>query len=176
MSKLKRWGCLCLATLLLLCGIFIQDNINVSAETITVCRVVGTNVNIREKPTTNSTSLGKVSNSEVTYISKTDKKSDGYWYYIEYNGKKGYIREDFIEIQEYATDDTFESTLKLFPESYHEGLIKLHAQYPNWKFTVDKNKLKANIIPGVLWVLVLMIGRQGNTVLITAVGILPREN
>lgn len=139
MLKTKKWGCVLLAVLLLFCGIYINiDNI-ASAATVKIYKVNGTNVRIRSLPSTGSGSevLGKVSNAEVTYISET--QSGGYtWYYITYNGTTGYVRGDYIKIETYTTDDSFESTLSLFPESYRAGLIKLHAQYPNWKFTVDQ--------------------------------------
>ena len=140
MHKTKKWGCVLLAILLLFCGIYINmDNI-ASAATVTVYKVNGTGVALRSEPSTSKgaeTVITRISNVEVTYISET-KQGNYTWYYVKYNGQSGYIRGDYIKIETYTTDDSFESTLALFPESYREGLIELHAQYPNWKFTADQ--------------------------------------
>ena len=140
MLKTRKWGCVFLAIILLFCGVYINiDNI-ASAATVTVYKVNGTGVALRSEPSTSKgseTVITRISNVEVTYISET-KQGNYTWYYVKYNGQSGYIRGDYIKIETYTTDDSFESTLALFPESYREGLIKLHAQYPNWKFTADQ--------------------------------------
>lgn len=63
------------------------------------------------------------------------------WYAVTYtNSSKtysGYIREDMITVKQYKIDNTFKEKLKDFPESYHESLIVLHAQYPNWIFEAN---------------------------------------
>lgn len=142
MLKRKKWGCVLLAVLLLFCGIYINiDNI-ASAATVTVYKVNGTGVNIRNKPTTTGSTVlgntGSVSGVEVTYLGEITNDKGELWYNISYNGITGYIIGKYIKIEKYTTDNSFESTLALFPESYREGLTKLHAQYPNWKFTADQ--------------------------------------
>jgi cell wall-associated NlpC family hydrolase len=51
------------------------------------------NVNLREKPNTSSKVLGTYSNISVSVIGVNDG-----WYKVEYNGKTGYVRTDFITI------------------------------------------------------------------------------
>lgn len=70
------------------------------------------------------------------------------WYAVTYtNSSKtysGYIREDMITVKQYKIDNTFKEKLKDFPESYHDALIILHAQYPNWIFQADKINITFN--------------------------------
>ncbi len=70
------------------------------------------------------------------------------WYAVTYtnNGQtyNGYVREDMITVTKYTIDKTFEEQLKDFPESYHEALTILHAQYPNWAFQADKINITFN--------------------------------
>ncbi len=63
------------------------------------------------------------------------------WYQVNYTSGAtditGYIREDLIVVTTHTINKSFEEQLKEFPESYHDALKKLHAQYPNWVFTAD---------------------------------------
>lgn len=139
MHKTKKWGCVLLAIVLLFCGVYISMDNVASAATVTIYKVKGTDVALRNEPSTSGgekTVITRLSNVEVTYVSET-KQGNYTWYQVSYGGKTGYIRGDYIKIETYTIDDSFEATLKNFPESYHDGLTALHAQYPNWKFTVD---------------------------------------
>lgn len=141
MSGIKKTVCILLCLLMVAVIGFDAARFDVSAEVITIYRVDGENVRLRSAPTTSDSNniLTEITNSEVTYISEEKNDIDELWYKVEYTdatGKKytGYIRSDFVKIERYTTDESFEATLKLFPESYREALTKLHAQYPNWKF------------------------------------------
>lgn len=145
MSGIKRMVCIILAVLLVTVIGFDAVRFDVSAEVITIYRVVGENVRLRKAPTTSDSKniLTEITNSEVEYISEEKNDIDEIWYKVNYTdatGKKytGYVRSDFVKIERYTTDDSFEATLELFPESYREALTKLHAQYPNWKFIADQ--------------------------------------
>ncbi len=151
MSGIKRMGCIILALLMVVIIGFDTARLDVSAEVLTIYKVVRENVNLRKTPTTSDSKniLTKITNSEVEYISEEKNDIDELWYKVSFTdatGKKytGYIRSDYVKIERYTTDESFESTLKLFPESYRDALTKLHAQYPNWKFIADQVNLTFN--------------------------------
>ena len=62
-------------------------------------KVLMNNVNVRKKATTSSSSLGKVDKGEIFEVKeRVTGSSDGkIWIKIDYNGKTGYIRSDFLE-------------------------------------------------------------------------------
>jgi len=62
-------------------------------------KVLMNNVNVRKKATTSSSSLGKVDKGEIFEVKeRVTGSSDGkIWVKIDYNGKTGYIRSDFLE-------------------------------------------------------------------------------
>lgn len=140
-----------IAVVMIICSFSVSFTTSVYAQKVTIGYVTGTNVNVRADASTSSASLGKVSNFTVTVLGKKhdlSQSSNYYWYNVTYNssGKtiNGYIREDFVKIQEYELDSTFVSSLTAFPASYHNGLILLHSMYPEWTFTADK-------VPTTFW-------------------------
>lgn len=62
-------------------------------------KVLMNNVNVRKNATTSSSSLGKVDKGEIFEVKeRVTGSSDGkVWVKIDYNGKTGYIRSDFLE-------------------------------------------------------------------------------
>ena len=55
------------------------------------------NVNVRKKATTSSSSLGKADKGDIFEVKEKVQGDDGYiWVKIDYNGKTGYIRSDFL--------------------------------------------------------------------------------
>ena len=62
-------------------------------------KVLMNNVNVRKNATTSSSSLGKVDKGEIFEVKeRITGSSDGkIWIKIDYNGKTGYIRSDFLE-------------------------------------------------------------------------------
>ena len=60
------------------------------------------NVNVRKKASTSSDSLGKANKDEVYEVKGREQDSSGKtWVKIEYKGKTGYIRSDYlIEVTE----------------------------------------------------------------------------
>lgn len=102
--------------------------------------VKATSVNIRSGPGVNYGLLGQVSTGYTFVTSGEAKDKDGYlWYKFSYNGKDGYIRSDFLRFPtKYIYDANFENYLASqgFPESYKVGLREVHAEHPNWLFTL----------------------------------------
>ena len=114
--------------------------------------VKGTSVNIRSGPGTSYSILGTV---PLGYkLTPTDSFSDTSgngktWYRFKYNDTNGYIRTDFTkELVSYSYDAAFEADLNMkgFPESYKDGLRDLHANYPNWIFTLHRTGLDFNYV------------------------------
>ena len=69
-----------------------------SSDTV---KVVGGDVTIRAKADKTSTKLGYISEGKVaTYLGKTSTDSRGVqWYYISYNGTKGWISSMYSRLQ-----------------------------------------------------------------------------
>ena len=109
--------------------------------------VKGTSVNIRSGPGTSYSLLGtvplgyKIAPLDTISDSSGNGKS---WYRFRYNDQNAYIRSDFTkEMSTYSYDATFEAELNMkgFPESYKDALRDLHANYPNWIFTLHRTGL-----------------------------------
>ena len=114
--------------------------------------VKGTSVNVRSGPGTSYRILGTVSlGYRLTPMDiQNDASSNGKkWYKFMYNGQNAFIRTDFTkESVTYSYDAEFEADLSMkgFPESYKVGLRDLHANYPNWIFTLHKTGLDFNYV------------------------------
>ncbi len=114
--------------------------------------VKGTSVNVRSGPGTTYSILGTVPlGYKLTPTESLDDVSGNgrYWYRFKYNNQNGYIRSDFTkEMASYTYDAAFEADLNMkgFPESYKEGLRDLHANFPNWIFTLHKTGLDFNYV------------------------------
>ena len=114
--------------------------------------VKGTKVNVRSGPGTTYKILGSVTlGFKINPISTVkDASSNGKnWYKFLYNGQNAYIRTDFCkEAVAYVYDASFEADLNMkgFPESYKAGLRDLHANYPNWIFTLHDTGLDFNYV------------------------------
>lgn len=63
--------------------------------------IKGTNVNVRSKPTVNSTCVGSVSNQKVTVIG-----TSGDWSNIQYGDKKGWVKSNFITTASSSTNSS----------------------------------------------------------------------
>ena len=114
--------------------------------------IKGTSVNVRSGPGTSYSILGtvplgfKLSPTDLLSDTSGNGKS---WYRFRYNNQNAYIRSDFTkEMSTYVYDASFEADLNMkgFPESYKEGLRDLHANYPNWIFTLHKTGLDFNYV------------------------------
>ena len=114
--------------------------------------VKGTSVNVRSGPGTSYRILGTASLGFrlVPLDMQNDVSSNGKkWYKFNYNGQNAYIRSDFTkEAANYVYDAQFEADLSMkgFPESYKVGLRDLHANYPNWIFTLHRTGLDFNYV------------------------------
>lgn len=108
-------------------------------------QVKNTNVNVRSGPGTSFKVLGQVTlGFKITILDTVkDATNNGKtWYKFLYNGNaNAYIRSDFCKTsQAYTYDGPFEARLQQqgFPESYKPALRQLHADFPNWIFTVER--------------------------------------
>ena len=70
----------------------------VATDTYSIGILTGTGVNVREKASTSSTSLGKLDKNDVVVITK-ENAAQG-WHQIDYNGEMAYISADYIKIDE----------------------------------------------------------------------------
>ncbi len=145
MTYTKKTLSVLLVISILISALFIEFSFNASALS-SRGTVLADTLNIRSSASTSGTVKGKVSggtivqlNSETTgqLIDNEDGKSD-IWYNITYNGITGWVSSIYIsQIPDYTTDQSFESKIANFPESYKPYLRDLHAQYPNWTFIAD---------------------------------------
>ncbi len=144
MTHIKKTLSFLLVISILISAIFVQFSFNVSAAT-RKGTVVADVLNIRSQPNTSGSKLGKVEsgatvqiNSEQVGQTITDGVSSNLWFNITYNGITGWVSSIYInEIPQYDFNQSFESQIAGFPESYKPYLRELHAQYPNWRFYPD---------------------------------------
>ena len=144
MTHIKKILSFLLVISILISAIFVQFSFNVSAAT-RKGTVIADVLNIRSQPNTSGSKLGKVEggttvqiNSEQVGQSITDGATSNLWFNITYNGITGWVSSIYInEIPQYDFNQSFESQIAGFPESYKPYLRELHAQYPNWRFYPD---------------------------------------
>lgn len=114
--------------------------------------VKGASVNVRSGPGTSYRVLGTVSLGFrlIPIDIQNDVSSNGKkWYKFIYNEQNAFIRTDFTkESSSYTYDAEFEAdiSMKGFPESYKPGLRDLHANYPQWIFTLHRTGLDFNYV------------------------------
>ena len=128
-----------LTVVLLFCVLWLPGVIHTSALN---GQVNADHVNIRQGPSTATPSLGKVDYVGVEVLG-SENGADGYvWYHIQYGTIDGYIRSDYVTIQQQTGGETnvgdFNQQLAAFPESYRAALTALHGIYPNWRFEVNQ--------------------------------------
>lgn len=108
---------------------------------------VDTYLNVRESADSNGNVLVRLpKHTPVTVLG-----TSGSWYRmtVTYNDKTvtGYAVKEYITIGTLQSDPAVESNLDFdvllanFPESYQTELLKLHAQYPNWRFVAVNTNL-----------------------------------
>ncbi len=116
-------------------------SLNVFGATNKLVHIFGTEVNFRSSMSSanNSNRICQIDNDYADLISES-----GNWLYINYNYKgtmtKGYVYKDpdwlrIVDFDPNARNTAFEQQISAFPDSYKPALRKLHALYPNWKFT-----------------------------------------
>ncbi len=134
----KRLFCVLLC-LCLLANMFVGFSA-LAADTVSTGTVhVSDTLYVRNIPSTSgSTIIGRLYNNDVVTIHDTvTDESGGRWYHISKGDLTGYSSAAYITINAtYETDEEFEAylTAQGFPESYKDGLRKIHAEYPNWVF------------------------------------------
>ncbi len=114
----------------------IDDNLRVRAQPNTT-----SNINFKLKNGATVEVLGEVDGAAVSssYGSK--------WYHIRYDGKEGYVYNQYLSVTYYNPDASFEQQLAQFPESYRDKLRVIHAMYPNWVFQATQYPA----LFGLLW-------------------------
>lgn len=111
-------------------------------------------LNVRSGAGTSYSSVGKLGKGTAVTVVGEKTASDGKtWYQIRYTSggstQTGYVLSTYVKFPvSYSHDSSFESKLSAqgFPESYKDGLRQIHAQYPNWTFTVVKTGLDWNTV------------------------------
>lgn len=102
----------------------------------------GTGVNFRTGPGTSYDSLGKVNKGDNGVILEEAKDDGGSsWYKMIINNKEGWVYASYVDAKVTSVDFKEYLTRQGFPESYHDGLIALHAKYPNWIFEAQHTNL-----------------------------------
>ena len=116
----------------------------------------GNGIKVRSGPGTSHGTIGNgLAEGEQVKILSEHKPDDGttsscsIWYKVEYpeiDEGVGYACGDLIKIIEIQTDEDFEESLKVFPESYHDALRLLHTIYPNAIFKSYDTRLDFNTV------------------------------
>ncbi len=134
----------------------------VSKQAAYVNEKVSTYLNVRESATTSSSVLTRLKRHDPVTVIGTS----GSWYHVTVaSGKQtvtGYAAKEYVTIgsaptsnntnsntntntntntTSNTTDQSFETMLANFPESYKAKLRTLHTQYPNWKFVAVNTNL-----------------------------------
>ena len=127
----------CVAVLLATVLVFsVQSFAYSSSVSATTGMVTADHVYIRQGPSTSTQWLDRVDYVTVEILGSVNGQ-DGYvWYHIRYGETVGYIRSDYVAVQQEISAD-FSQQLAAFPESYRAALTQLHTIYPNWKFQAD---------------------------------------
>ena len=125
----------------------------ISAYTEKDGTINGTYVNIRKGAGTSYDKLVYNGNNvqlnvgDSVHIINESNASDGaLWYQIRfsYSGSTltGYVHSAYVDVEtsSYVYEKEFEDylTAQGFPDSYKDGLRKLHAKYPKWVFLADQ--------------------------------------
>ena len=152
MNRLIKSECLLLVFVLLITVFNSVTVLKPEAAVITTAYIEGTDVRVRETPSSKNDNniLDRISNTTATVLEKKTVSKTEIWYKISYvkNGDKktGYIfyDDDYIRIVTYNSDADFETKISAFPESYRDALRSLHSVYPNWEFIPDPVKTSFN--------------------------------
>lgn len=91
-------------------------------------------------------------NQQLEYIKTVKGPNNGKqnqdWYAVKFDYAAreytGYVAKACmydVKTYSYSDDDSFENSIKDFPDSYKPYLRKLHAMHPNWTFMVDQTGL-----------------------------------
>lgn len=145
MTHFKKIVSVVLSVTILLSVVTVGFPLNISAATVKVAYINGSDVNVRKSASTSSEKVDTISHREVTVTG-----TSGNWLKVQYKSsgktKKGYIynNNDYVYITDYDLEASFKNQLKNFPESYHDALKELHKKYPNWNFIPDKVDLSFN--------------------------------
>lgn len=108
------------------------------------------NVNVRQQPTTASTSIIKIHGGQALIILDQPNQE---WYHVRFQKDgttyTGYVYAQYVSVSgSGASDSDFEAymTGQGFPESYKPYLRELHTQHPNWKFVAVQTGLDWNTV------------------------------
>lgn len=108
--------------------------------------VTGDYVYVRQDAGTGNKALTQLNSGDRVYVLDEKKDSGGaLWYKVQTTDKQytGYMHSNYVKLDEpdveYKPDADFEAylTSQKFPDSYKDGLRKLHAKYPNWVFVAQ---------------------------------------
>lgn len=125
---------------------------------------VKTTVNLRKSPSSSSKCIAKLKRNTKVKVYGIRKTSGTYWYKIGVRYKKkyrkGYVSAKYLTVEMkksshtttqkddkvVQTEEQFEASMSVFPESYKVALRSLHATYPNWRFVGIQTNLDWNTV------------------------------
>ncbi len=119
----------------LLFSVTAVNSITVSAQTAQIAYITGSGINVRKGAGTGYECIDQISYRQVEVIGTKNG-----WLKVTYQSGKnsvtGYIynNSEWVRLESYDLELSFEEQLKNFPKSYRADLKKLHKAYPNWVF------------------------------------------
>ena len=164
-GKTRVWRTMIICVIALMAlgqwGLFAMPDTTVRAETAVnrTGTVTVSAANVRTVPTTvDNTAIAKASRGQSVLVlsSVQGEYIAGYgdvWYFIRYTDAggtqiegytvAGFITLDPIPEPDPEPDPAFEAYLdeQGFPESYRDGLRRLHAKFPEWRFVASDTRL-----------------------------------
>ncbi len=149
-KTLKQGLAVCLSLFMTINSLSAFDVLPQMVSFASTAQVNATTLNVRSGPGTTYAIAGKLTNGMSVTVLGTTTGSDGKpWNQIRYTDSSGrqvagYVLSTYLKTPTtYMTNANFESYLNTqgFPESYKDGLRKLHAEYPNWTFTAQHTNL-----------------------------------
>lgn len=117
-------------------------------QTVTIATVENGPLNMRKAPAIESGNIivQIPTGSKVELLNKYSNE----WYYVLYNGQKGYVYAQYISVKTINVNDDkgFEEYMSAqgFSEGYKSSLRMLHAMFPNWVFKADLTGLDWNYV------------------------------
>ena len=136
----KRLGSIVICSVLLVSFCQLTEGLWLFAAQTGVVTLSEGYLNVRSGAGTNYAAVGQLEKGDVVTVTETVQNGNTTWYKVQKGSLSGYVSAAYILLQvEYKPDADFEAylTKQNFPESYKNGLRKLHTQYPNWVFVAQ---------------------------------------
>ena len=155
MMQSKKFKILLFVIILLSCFIVVPEVKAVSYDVYTVkykCKVRTSPSDQVSAIKNGNDDVSVYENQQLEYIKTVKGPNNGKqnqdWYAVKFDYAAreytGYVAKACmydVKTYSYSDDDSFENSIKDFPDSYKPYLRKLHAMHPNWTFMVDQTGL-----------------------------------